>query len=87
MKIVASRDDFLGARNLFRRNVRPEHTPDNSATLFADRHSCGLKSALLWLRLRRAVLYRGLVIREAADYQSAKQQVVNLRYESWEGQR
>src|SRR5436190_23107544 len=51
-EITASRDDFLGARNLFRRNVRPDQALDNSATLFADQHSCGLKSALLRLRPR-----------------------------------
>jgi hypothetical protein len=53
VEIVAGRADFLGARNLFRRNVRPDHALDNSATLLADQHSCGLKSALLWLRQRR----------------------------------
>ena len=47
MEIVPGRADFLGARNLFRRNVRPDHALDNSATMFADQHSCGLKSALL----------------------------------------
>ena len=50
VEMVAGRADFLGARNLFRRNVRFDHALDNSATLFADQHSCGLKSALLWLR-------------------------------------
>ena len=56
--MVAGRADFLGARNLFRRNVRSDHALDNSATLFADQHSCGLKSALRRLRLCRAALYR-----------------------------
>jgi hypothetical protein len=66
VEIIAGRADFLGARNLFRRSVRPDHALENSATPFADPSSCGLKSALLLLRRCRAARISPICNRQSA---------------------
>src|SRR5439155_27310178 len=55
VQIVANRDDFRSAEFIPPERELRQHALDNSPTLFVDQPSCGLKSALLWLRLRRAV--------------------------------
>src|SRR5439155_8242518 len=54
VQIVANRDDFRSAEFIPPERELRQHALDNSPTLFVDQPSCGLKSALLWLRLRRA---------------------------------
>src|SRR5438552_16225162 len=55
VQIVANRDDFRSAEFIPPERELGQHALDNSPTLFVDQPSCGLKSALLWLRLRRAL--------------------------------
>src|SRR5439155_11291535 len=57
VQIVANRDDFRSAEFIPPERELRQHALDNSPTLFVDQPSCGLKSALLWLRLRRAVFF------------------------------
>src|SRR5439155_18782942 len=57
VQIVANRDDFRSAEFIPPERELRQHALDNSPTLFVDQPSCGLKPALLWLRLRRAVFF------------------------------
>jgi hypothetical protein len=72
VKIVANRDDFRSAEFIPPESALWQHALDNSPTLFGNQPSCGLppsrrsgalarredgKSALLWLRLRRDVIF------------------------------
>src|SRR5216117_4388723 len=62
VRIVAGRDDFVERGSVSRSTLRATDALDLSKRWAAGKAPAGHRPALLWLRLRRAVLYRRVAL-------------------------
>jgi hypothetical protein len=84
-KTVASRDDFAERGSVSRSTLEFAIVPGSSRARSTSRSAAGRRPALLWLRLGRAVLYRGFATRKApveagAQEHSKAPPIANRRY-------